>query len=142
VTNFSSFLLEKVNATDYHGTVAARELRKFLRSKRARHGNKIPQAHTNGTSRADALANAPDALHATISILVEKNLDIPNPGKLSGKHTALIALPSAVVDARAELYMAFRAAGIRKAELARRMGIHKQQGERLLGCGVIWALII
>ena len=28
----------------------------------------IPHAHTNGKTRADALANAPDALHAAISI--------------------------------------------------------------------------
>ena len=92
----------------------------------------IPYAHTNGNSRADALANAPDALHAAISMLVEKNMDIPNPSKPRGKSTPLIGLPSAIVDAKAELYRALRSAGVRKAELARRMGIHKQQVERLL----------
>jgi len=92
----------------------------------------IPHAHTNGNSRADALANAPDALHAAISMLVEKNMDIPNPSKPRGRNTPLIGLPSAIVDAKAELYMALRSAGVRKAELARRMGIHKQQVERLL----------
>jgi len=92
----------------------------------------IPHAHTNGNSRADALANAPDALHAPISMLVEKNVDIPSPRKPRGKSTLPIGLPSAVIDAKAELYMALRSAGVRKAELARRMGIHKQQVERLL----------
>jgi antitoxin HicB len=92
----------------------------------------IPHAHTNGRSRADALVNAPDALHAAISMLVEKNMDIPNPSKPRGKSTPMIGLPSAIVDAKAELYMALRFRGVRKAELARRMGIHKQQVERLL----------
>jgi antitoxin HicB len=87
---------------------------------------------TNGNSRTDALANAPDAMHAAMSMLVEKNMDIPNPSKPRGKSTPLIGLPSAIVDAKAELYRALRSADVRKAELARRMGIHKQQVERLL----------
>jgi antitoxin HicB len=92
----------------------------------------IPHAHTNGKTRADALANAPDALHAAISMLMEKNMDVPAPGKPRAKNTPLIGLPSAVVDAKAELYIALRATGVRKAELARRMGIQKQQVDRLL----------
>jgi antitoxin HicB len=44
----------------------------------------------------------------------------------------LVGLPSVVASAKAELYSALRSAGVRKAELARRMGIHKQQVERLL----------
>jgi len=35
-------------------------------------------------------------------------------------------------DAKTGPYMALRASGLRKAELARRMGIHKQQVDRLL----------
>ena len=37
-----------------------------------------------------------------------------------------------IASAKVQLYTALRAAGIRKAELARRMGIHKQQVERLM----------
>ena len=92
----------------------------------------IPHAHTNGSSHADALAHAPDALQAAISMLVEKNLDLPSPSKPRGKSTHLVGFPSAIIDAKAELYTALRSAGVRKAELARRMGIHKQQVERLL----------
>jgi antitoxin HicB len=92
----------------------------------------LPHGHTNGTSRADALANAPDALHAALSMLVEKNMDIPNPSSPVSKNTPLIGLPSAIVDAKVELYRILRSTGVRKAELARRMGIHKQQVERLL----------
>jgi antitoxin HicB len=92
----------------------------------------ISHAHTNGKTREEAVAHAPDALHAAVSMLMEKNMDIPAPGKLRGKNAVLIGLPSAVTAAKAALYIALRSAGVRKAELARRMGIHKQQVERLL----------
>ena len=91
----------------------------------------VPGAHTNGDTREDALAHAPDALHTAISMLMEKNLDIPEPGKLR-RGAVLVGLPSVTGEAKARLYMALRAGGVRKAELARRMGIHKQQIDRLL----------
>ncbi|MEP6714907.1 MAG: type II toxin-antitoxin system HicB family antitoxin [Terriglobia bacterium] len=91
----------------------------------------IPHTHTNGLTREDALAHAPDALLAGISLLMEKNLEIPAARK-AGKNAVLVGLPSAVTAAKAELYTTLRRTGVRKAELARRMGIHKQQVERLL----------
>jgi antitoxin HicB len=89
------------------------------------------RGHTNGTDEKDALHHAPDPLKAIISMLIEKNLDIPRPGRSARKGVRLIGLPSVIDDAKVELYMALRKSGIRKAELARRMGIHKQQVERL-----------
>ena len=91
----------------------------------------LPFAHTNGDSREDALAHAPDALHTALSMLMEKNLDIPEPGK-PRRGAVLVGLPSVTADAKVALYKALRASGVRKAELARRMGIHKQQIDRLL----------
>jgi len=91
----------------------------------------LPYTHTNGKSRADALLHAPDALQLGISALMEKGEDIPPPGK-PRRGAVLVGLPSVVASAKAELYTALRAAGVRKADLARRMGIHKQQVERLL----------
>ena len=64
-------------------------------------------------------------------MLMERGLDVPRPSRAVGKKTVLVCLPSVVDDARIELYTAMRAAGVRKAGLARRMGIHKQQVERL-----------
>jgi antitoxin HicB len=92
----------------------------------------LPHAHTNGKSREDALAHAPDALQTGISMLMEKNLDIPAPGKARGRNSVLVGLPSIVASAKVELYKALRSSGIKKADLARRMGIHKQQVERLM----------
>jgi antitoxin HicB len=91
----------------------------------------IPHAHTNGNSREDALKHAPDALLAGISMLMEKGMEIPAPGR-PGKNSVMVALPSVIVSAKVHLYTAVRAAGVRKSELARRMGIHKQQVERLM----------
>lgn len=44
----------------------------------------------------------------------------------------MISLPSVIDDAKVQLYRMLKASGLRKTELARRMGIHKQQIERLL----------
>jgi len=89
--------------------------------------------HTCGADKAEALSHAPDALRTALSLVMEKGLDIPLPGSAAAKtvHT-MVSLPSVVDDAKVELYRALRAAGLRKTELARRMGIHKQQVERLL----------
>lgn len=43
----------------------------------------IPHAHTNGSSRDDAIRHAPDALQAGISMLMEKGEDIPLAGKIA-----------------------------------------------------------
>jgi antitoxin HicB len=92
----------------------------------------VPGAHTNGDTRENALAHAPDALHTAISMLMEKNLDIPAPSPSRRKSVVLVGLPSVTIEAKTRLYMALRASGLRKTELARRMGIHKQQVDRLL----------
>jgi len=91
----------------------------------------VPGAHTNGDSREDALAHASDARHTAISMLMEKNLDIPEPGKLR-RGAVLVGLGSVTGDAKVALYKALRSRGVRKADLARRMGIHQQQVDRLL----------
>ena len=91
----------------------------------------VHAAHTNGDTREDALSHASDALHTALSMLMEKNLDIPEPGK-PRRGSVMIGLGSVTADAKVALYKALRASGIRKAELARRMGIHKQQIDRLL----------
>src|SRR5271168_1786563 len=80
----------------------------------------VPSAHTNGDTREGALAHAPDALHTAISMLMEKNLDIPAPGKVRRKGVVLVGLPCVISDAKTGLYITLRASGLRKAELARR----------------------
>ena len=88
--------------------------------------------HTCGQDKAEALSHAPDAIRTALSLVMEKGMDIPMPGSAVPKRNQLISLPSLVDDAKVELYRALKASGLQKAELARRMGIHRQQVERLL----------
>jgi antitoxin HicB len=92
----------------------------------------IPHTHTNGSTVAEALSRAPDALQTGLSMLMEQGLDIPAPGRPRGRNPILVGLPSVIATAKVELYTALRVRGVKKAELARRMGIHKQQIERLM----------
>jgi antitoxin HicB len=61
---------------------------------------------------------------------VRKGEEIPRPGKPRGRKYRVIRL-AALDAAKAELYSAFRASGIKKVELARRLGIPKTTVDRL-----------
>ena len=56
--------------------------------------------------------------------------DIPNPSRLKKRGRA-VALP-ALVEAKIRLYQAMREEGIAKTELARRLGWHVPQVDRLM----------
>jgi antitoxin HicB len=86
---------------------------------------------TQGRSLREADDMAADLLACLMMDCMKKRTDFPKPGKLRGKKIRYISLP-ALQDAKANLYVAMRAAGIRKAELARRLGCQKTQIERLL----------
>jgi antitoxin HicB len=90
----------------------------------------IPEAHTYGADTDDALARAVDALETALALYMDFRRDIPNPSRLrkSGKAVALPAL----TEAKIRLYQAMREEGIAKAELARRLGWHVPQVDRLL----------
>jgi antitoxin HicB len=91
----------------------------------------VPEAITFGEDREDALRRASEALEAALSIYMDQRRDIPAPSRPRSKRTALVSLP-ALSEAKVALYQALRARGIRKAELARRLGCQKSQVERLL----------
>lgn len=91
--------------------------------------------HTSGKDEAEALRHAPGALKTTISLFMETGLDLPAPGEPRGRKVHMIALPSIVDDAKVELYQAMKASGVKKTELARRMGVSRQVVERLLDLG-------
>jgi antitoxin HicB len=89
--------------------------------------------HTCGQDKAEALSHAPDALRTALSLVMEKGMDIPLPRvPAASKKSPMVSLPSIIDDAKVELYRALKASGLPKAELARRMRIHRQQVERLL----------
>ena len=86
---------------------------------------------TQGRSLAEAEEMAADLLACLMTDCMEKRAEFPKPGKLRGKKIRAISLP-ALLDAKANLYVTMRTAGVRKAELARRLGCQKSQIDRLL----------
>ncbi len=90
----------------------------------------VPIATSFGDDETDALARAGEALETAFIALMDDRADIPRPSKPKrGQHTVSLS-PSAA--AKVALYQAMRDAGVRKAELARRLGVHMPQVDRLL----------
>jgi antitoxin HicB len=86
----------------------------------------VSQANTED----EALEMAEDLLVTMIGDHVKQSQEIPVPASRRGARYRQISLP-ALQSAKVELYQAFRASGMRKAELARRIGIPKSNLERL-----------
>ena len=87
----------------------------------------FPEMHTWGENRADALRRALDALETAIQGRISDREEVPLPGR--GRTSVRLPTQSAL---KAMLYRAMREQGVTKAELARRLAIHKPQVDRLL----------
>ena len=85
---------------------------------------------TQGDTEEEAMEMAADVLGMVIDHEIQAGRALPVPGKRRGRHYRVVRLP-ALETAKAELYAAFRASGLRKAELARRMGIPRMNVDRL-----------
>jgi antitoxin HicB len=90
----------------------------------------FPEAHTFGDDEKEALARAVDLLEDVLADHIENRRDIPPPSK-ARKRDRLVTLP-VLTEAKVRLYHEMRGSGIRKAELARRLGCHMRQVDRLL----------
>jgi len=90
----------------------------------------VPEVTTFGETREEALMHAAEALQLALSFYVERGLDLPAPSRPRSKKTIYVSVP-ALAAAKFSLYTAFRESGIRKAELARRLGISKGNVDRL-----------
>jgi antitoxin HicB len=89
----------------------------------------FPDAVTFGEDEADALARAVDALETAIIARISDREDLPLPSSAAGRPT--VSLPP-ISAAKAGLWQAMRAAGLRKVDLGRRLGWHMPQIDRLL----------
>ena len=92
----------------------------------------FPEAATFGDDEADALLRAVDALETVLAARIDDRDDIPLPS--APERRACVALP-ALTAAKVLLYRAMREAGVRKADLARRLGWQGPQVDRLLDLG-------
>jgi antitoxin HicB len=85
---------------------------------------------SQGENEEDGRAMALDLLRTLIGEHMRKGEEIPRARSYRGSRYRLIAL-SALESAKVELYRAFLASGIRKTELAQRLGIAKTNVDRL-----------
>lgn len=89
----------------------------------------VPEAITFGADEDEALLNAVDALETGLSFYVDARLALPAVSKPArGQKTVR---PSALECAKLGVYQAMTEQGIKKAELARRLGWHMPQVDRL-----------
>lgn len=90
----------------------------------------VPGCITQGDNLAEASEMAVDALETMLGYMMSQGEALPPAKVRKGKHMRPVSL-SPLKSAKVELYTAFRASALRKAELARRMGIQKANVDRL-----------
>ena len=89
----------------------------------------VPEAITFGADEDEALLNAVDALETGLSFYVDARQSLPVVSKPA--HGQKTVRPSALECAKLGVYQAMTEQGIKKAELARRLGWHMPQVDRL-----------
>jgi antitoxin HicB len=89
----------------------------------------LPELATFGEDVEDALHRAADAIEEALAARIARREEIPVPSAAFGERNS-VRLPPLTI-AKVELYRAARVQGVSKAELARRMGWHGPQIDRL-----------
>jgi antitoxin HicB len=89
----------------------------------------VPEAITFGADEEEALLNAVDALETGLSFYLDARKPLPVPSK--ARRAQKTVRPCALECAKLGVYQAMMDQGIRKAELARRLGWHMPQVDRL-----------
>ena len=89
----------------------------------------VPEAITFGSDDDEALLRAVDALETALSFYVDARQPLPAPSK--AKRGQPTVRPSALGCAKLGVYQAMTEQGVKKAELARRLGWHMPQVDRL-----------
>jgi antitoxin HicB len=90
----------------------------------------LPEVVSSGASEAEALEMAEDAIDVVVSAAIDEGLTVPEPSTArKGEH--IVNLP-AQTGAKLAVWRAFLAAGISKAELARRLGVGENEARRIL----------
>jgi len=89
----------------------------------------IPEAITFGEDEAEALLQAQDALDTALEMYVDDARPFPTASATDGRPTVF---PSALVQAKLGLIEAMQHQNIKKSALARRLGWHMPQVDRVL----------
>ncbi|HRY14273.1 MAG: type II toxin-antitoxin system HicB family antitoxin [Candidatus Competibacteraceae bacterium] len=88
----------------------------------------VPEAITQGEDEDEALLRAVDALETALSFYIDDRRPLPIPSATAGRP---IVRPSALESAKLALYAEMTTQGVRKSELARRLGWRSPQVDRL-----------
>ena len=89
----------------------------------------VPEAITQGEDEDEALLYAVDALETALSFYVDSRKPLPSPS--TPKRGQRTVRPSALEGAKLGVYQAMTSQGVKKSELARRLGWHMPQVDRL-----------
>ena len=90
----------------------------------------LPEVVTSGDTLEQALELASDAIEVAVAARMEQDITLPGPSRAKrGDHP--VALP-AWLAAKASVYQAWKSSGLRKAELARRLGRDEVEVRRIL----------
>lgn len=89
----------------------------------------VPEAITQADDEDEALLRAADALETALSFYVDDRRPLPVPTLPEGLP---VVRPSTLESIKLSLYSEMLAQNVRKAELARRLGWHLPQVDRLL----------
>src|ERR1035437_5425464 len=89
---------------------------------------------TQGETEQEAMAMAADAIGMIVRDYINQGENLPRPSKVRGRKYRAVRLP-ALQSAKAELYMAFKESGIRRADRARGVGIPTTSGTRFFDFG-------
>ena len=87
----------------------------------------FPELTTFGDDREEAIARAVHALEEAIAARIHDRKDIPAPS-----HGQTCAVLPTLTSVKVMLYQGMREQGVGKAELARRLGWHMPQVDRVL----------
>lgn len=90
----------------------------------------VPEVTTFGDDEDEALLRAVDALETALEFYTDEGQDLPRASK--PKRGQRTVRPSALACIKLGIYQTMRDEGVRKSELARRLGWHMPQVDRLL----------
>ena len=91
----------------------------------------VPEALTEGKDRDEALANAIDALEVALLGYMKEGKPLPEPSTPVPKGQHRVVVP-AQAAAKLALYSAFRASGLSRVALAKKLGKDEAEIRRML----------
>jgi len=90
----------------------------------------VPEAITEGDTLAEAMHNAEEALELALTFYTEQSKELPKASQIKPR-MRMVRIPP-LSEAKFMLYSALLSAGIKKIDLAHRLGCSPSQVDRLL----------